>query len=53
MKFAMKSAGFQIPHRHMDVAAWFVRRKDLWVDVVLASMVLVSIAGLILTFLHN
>lgn len=49
----MKSVGFQISHRHIDVSAWFVRKKDLWVDVVLASMVLVSIAGLILTFLHN
>jgi len=40
---SMKIAGFQIPNR----------RKDLWVDVVLISMVLISISGLILTFIHN
>jgi hypothetical protein len=39
----MKIAGFQLPNR----------RKDLWVDVVLVSMVLISITGLILTFLHH
>jgi hypothetical protein len=40
---SMKIAGLQIPNR----------RKDLWVDVVLISMVLISISGLILTFIHN
>ena len=43
---SMKIAGFQIPQIPN-------RRKDLWVDVVLISMVLISISGLILTFIHH
>lgn len=39
----MKIVGFQMPHP----------RKDLWVDVVLVSMVLISITGLVLTFLDR
>jgi len=37
----MKIVGFQIPNR----------RKDLWVDVLLVSMVLISITGLLIKFL--